>query len=312
LQRKARERHAEAMARGNKPFVGSIVALPTPFRGGSIDECALAQDIVFHIENGTQGLVVGGSTGEAASLNMAERQVLWSRAIEAVSGRIPVLLGVGAPSTSATLDLARAAVAAGADGLLAVTPYYTVPDARGLIAHFSALAEAHPDTPILLYNVPGRTGCDLKPATAHELADRYDNIVGIKECTRSIPRIQALMGNANLAVYAGDDLALFDFMRHGAQGAITVTGNVLPTETAELIGLASINPNAKRVADLESLLAPVIAALSLGPNPTPVKAAMEMARNYPGELRLPLLTAEPALRDRIRTAIAAHVSLQPV
>ncbi|MBL4771868.1 MAG: 4-hydroxy-tetrahydrodipicolinate synthase [Planctomycetes bacterium] len=298
------------MARGNNPFVGSIVALPTPFRGGSIDESALAQDIDFHIENGTQGLVVGGSTGEAASLSMEERHVLWSRAIGHVDGRVPVLLGIGAPSTSATLDLARAAVAEGADGLLAVTPYYTVPDARGLIAHYSALAEAHPNTPILLYNVPNRTGCDLQPSTVHELADRYENIVGIKECTRSIPRIQALMGNPNLAVYAGDDLALFDFMRHGAQGAITVTGNLLPAETAELIGLASINPNNKRVETLEKLLAPVIAALSLGPNPTPIKAALEMARGYPAELRLPLLSAEPALRDRIRAAIASHVSLQ--
>ncbi len=299
------------MARGNNAFVGSIVALPTPFRGGIIDEGALAQDIDFHIEHGTQGLVIGGSTGEAASLNIAERHVLWSRAIDSVNGRVPVLLGVGAPSTSATLELAHAAVAEGADGLLAVTPYYTVPDARGQVAHFSALAEAHPNTPILLYNVPARTGCDMSADTAHELANKYENIVGIKECTRSIPRIQALMGNPNLAVYAGDDLALFDFMSHGAQGAITVTGNVLPAETAELIGLAAINPNAKRVGDLEAILAPVIAALSLGPNPTPVKAALEMARGYPGELRLPLLTAEPALRDRIRAAIAAHVDLQP-
>jgi 4-hydroxy-tetrahydrodipicolinate synthase len=299
------------MARGNNPFVGSIVALPTPFRGGSIDENALAQDIDFHIENGTQGLVIGGSTGEAASLNMAERQVLWSRAIEAARGRVPILLGVGAPSTRATLELASEAAATGADGFLAVTPYYTVPDARGQIAHYSALAEAHPTTPILLYNVPSRTGCDMAPATAHQLADRHANIVGIKECSRSIPRIQALMGNPNLAVYAGDDLALFDFMRLGALGAIHVTGNLLPAQFAEFIGLAAINPHDKRVAALESQLAPVIAALSLGPNPTPIKAALEMARGYPGELRLPLLSAEPALRDRIRTAIAAHVNLQP-
>ncbi len=300
------------MARGNNPFVGSIVALPTPFRGGSIDEVALVQDINFHIENGTQGLVIGGSTGEAASLNKGERHVLWSRAIAATAGRVPVLLGVGAPSTSATLELARAAVSEGADGILAVTPYYTVPDARGLVAHFSALAEAHSHTPILLYNVPSRTGCDMQASTVHTLADRYENIVGIKECTRSVPRIQSLMGNQNLAVYAGDDLALFDFMRAGARGAITVTGNLLPAETAEFIGLASINPNNKRVETLEKMLAPVIAALSLGPNPTPIKAALEMARGYPGELRLPLLTAEPALKDRIRAAIASHVSLQLV
>ncbi len=216
------------MARGNNPFVGSIVALPTPFRGGRIDEVALAQDVDFHIEHGTQGLVIGGSTGEAASLSKSERHVLWSRAIAAADGRVPILLGVGAPSTNGTLELARAAVSEGADGLLAVTPYYTVPDARGQIAHYSALAEAHSHTPIILYNVPGRTGCDMQAATAHTLADRHKNIIGIKECTRSIPRIQALMGNPNLAVYAGDDLALFDFMRAGAQGAITVTGNLLP------------------------------------------------------------------------------------
>ncbi len=290
--------------------MGSIVALPTPFRGGSIDEVALVQDIEFHIKHGTQGLVIGGSTGEAASLSKGERHVLWSRAIAAADGRVPVLLGVGAPSTSATLELARAAVSEGADGLLAVTPYYTVPDARGQSAHFSALAQAHSHTPIVLYNVPGRTGCDMQATTVHKLADRHENIIGIKECTRSIPRIQSLMGNPNLAVYAGDDLALFDFMRAGAQGAITVTGNLLPRETAELIGLVSINPNNKRVEILGKLLAPVIAALSLSPNPIPIKAALEMARGYPGELRLPLLEAEPALKDRIRAAIASHVSLQ--
>ncbi|MCA9003317.1 MAG: 4-hydroxy-tetrahydrodipicolinate synthase, partial [Planctomycetes bacterium] len=266
--------------------MGSIVALPTPFRGGDIDSDALAQDIEFHIASGTQGVVIGGSTGEAASLNLAEKRTLWNHAVRCVAGRIPVLLGVGAPSTAATLELASEAATAGADGFLAVTPYYTKPDARGLVAHYSALAEAHPNTPILLYNVPSRTGCDMQPATVHHLADRHANIVGIKECTRSIPRIQALMGNPNLAVYAGEDLALFDFMRHGALGAIHVTGNLLPAETAELIGLASITPHDRRVATLEKVLAPIMAVLSLGPNPTAIKAALSMARDYPGELRL--------------------------
>ncbi|HPF13445.1 MAG: 4-hydroxy-tetrahydrodipicolinate synthase [Planctomycetes bacterium] len=295
------------MGRGNKqhPFAGSITALPTPIRNGQLDEATLRADIEFHVTGGSQGLVLTGSTGESASMSLAERRQIWSLGVDQVDGRIPILAGVGAPSTQASLEMAQVAVQVGVQGLLAVTPYYTVPDARGQVAHFEALAKAQPHTPILLYNVPTRTGCDMAPATAHALANSVENIVGIKEASRSLARIDALCGNPNLDVFAGDDLAMVDFLRRGAVGAITVIGNLMPREVAELVGLAAINPSDRRVEQLETSLAPLMACLTLGPNPTPLKAALELQRGYPGELRLPLMPAESGLRDRLRVALTA-------
>ena len=285
-------------------FFGSITALPTPIRKGQLCETTLREDVEWHCRQGSQGLLVTGSTGEAASMSLDERRVVWGLAVDQAAGRLPVLAGIGAPSTEACVEMAQAAVRIGVDGLLAVTPYYTVPDARGQWAHFERLAKSLPETPIILYNVPARTGCDMEPRTVFGLAKTFDNIVGVKEATRSIARIEELCREPNLAVFAGDDLAMVDFLRRGAAGAITVVGNLLPQHTAELVGLASINPADKRVEELEQQLAPLVASLSLAPNPTALKAAMAFQRDYPSELRLPLVPAEPALVERLRVALA--------
>jgi len=298
------------MGRGNTKqkwghrFFGSITALPTPIRNGRLCEESLRADIEWHCGQGSQGLLVTGSTGEAASMTLEERRTVWGLAIDQAAGRLPILAGIGAPSTRASLEMAEAAVRIGVQGLLAVTPYYTVPDARGQKAHFSALAKHLPETRILLYNVPTRTGCDMQPKTVFELAETHANIVGIKEASRSIARIDALCREPGLNVFAGDDLHLVDFLRRGAVGAITVIGNLLPRQTAELVGLAAINPADKRVETLEAALAPLMATLCMAPNPTALKAAMHIQRDYPSELRLPLVPAESGLCDRLRVALA--------
>ncbi len=303
-------RHALPMGRGKQNqsnshrFWGSITALPTPIHQGRLCEKSLRADVEWHCTQGSQGLLVTGSTGEAASMSLEERRMVWGFAVDQAAGRLPILAGVGAPSTEACVEMAQAAVRIGVDGLLAVTPFYTVPDARGQWAHFERLAKSLPETPIVLYNVPARTGCNMELRTITELANSFHNIVGIKEATRSIARIDALCRESGLDVFAGDDLAMVDFLRRGAAGAITVIGNLLPRQTAELIGLASINPSDDRVEALETALAPLVATLSLAPNPTALKAAMSFQRDYPSELRLPLVPAEPALCERLRVALA--------
>ncbi|MEZ6003806.1 MAG: 4-hydroxy-tetrahydrodipicolinate synthase [Planctomycetota bacterium] len=300
------------MGRGKRtqPFAGSFVALPTPIRSGRLDEATLRADIETHIGRGTQGLVLTGSTGESALMSLEERRTVWGIGVDQVAGRLPILAGVGAPSTDESVRMAESAARVGVDGLLAVTPYYSVPETRGQIAHYAALAQALPQTRIVLYNVPKRTGCDLKPETVAQLAEQHANIVGIKESTRSIARIEALCRIPRLAVFAGEDLAIVDFLRRGAAGAISVIGNLLPRETAELIGLTALNPADPRVETLESRLAPLMACLTLAPNPSALKAALHIQRGYPEELRLPLVPVEPALRERLELALAAFQSVE--
>lgn len=292
-----------------KGIAGSLVALPTPFRAGQIDRIAFAAQIDRHVRSGTSGIVVAGTTGEAATLTEEEKTQLFVSAVRAASGRLSVVAGVGTQDTRATLRLASAAARAGVDAVLAVTPYYNRPSPAGLRAHYGALAQAIPELPVVLYNVPARTGCDLVPELAAEIASDNANVVAIKEATTSLRRIEALRAIDGLDVLCGEDALLFDFLARGAAGAVSVVGNVAPGPTAELIGLAALDPYTPRMRELESELAPLIRALQIETNPAPLKVLLNEISGFPEELRLPLVGVTDDTRQAILAAYTGSLAL---
>ncbi len=269
-------------------FRGSFVALATPFRNGAIDYTAFSGLVERQISAGSHGLVVAGTTGESATLEPSEYRALIEFTRGAVRGRRPVLIGVGTNATRETERRAQIAESAGADGLLVVTPYYNRPGQRGLQAHFARVARAT-RLPIVLYNIPKRTGCDLEPDTAAALAATHPNIVAIKETVCTKERFGALIG-AGLAVFTGEDGFLADGMQWGASGAISVIGNLRPAQTAELVRCAAPDGDHDRAAALVEELAPLVDALGLESNPAPLKHALAALGLTTGELRLPLVS----------------------
>jgi len=273
---------------------GSFVALPTPFRGGEIDLAALERLIEWHVARGTDGLVIAGTTGESATLSDGERCALFDAAAGIARGRLPLIAGVGTNATRQSVELARHATTAGYRGLLAVTPYYNRPGHRGLVLHYAAIAEASA-VPLVLYNVPSRTGCDLQPETVAEVAARFPHVVAVKEALPSLERVRRLIAETPCAVICGDDASVADFMALGAVGVIGVVNNVVPSETAELVRAAvPKGGDSVRAAELVEFLAPLCRDLFLESNPVPVKAALGMMRLCGDEVRLPLapLSAE--------------------
>jgi len=287
-------------------FKGSIVALITPMsEAGELDDDALTRLIDFHVEAGTAGIVAVGTTGESATLDEDEHCAVIARAVEIAAGRIPVIAGTGANATSEAIRLTRCARDAGADAALLVTPYYNKPTQRGLIAHYRAVAEAV-DIPQILYNVPGRTACDLLPETAGELA-AVDNIVGIKEATADLDRVErlrALCGD-DFALYSGDDATGCEFMLRGGDGVISVTSNCAPRAMAQMCA-AALRGDRDEAERLNRQLDGLHHALFLESNPIPVKWAMHaMGLAKPG-IRLPLTwlseDKQPVLRRAMEQA----------
>lgn len=291
---------------------GSLVALPTPFRSGQVDELQFISEIERQARSGTRGVVVAGTTGESATLSEDEKIRLFITAVRAADGRLAVIAGVGTADTLSTLRLAKAAKRAGVDAVLAVTPYYNRPSPAGLRAHYDALAEAIPGLPIVLYNVPARTGCNLSVELATDLAARHDNIVALKDATTSLERIDALAAIPDLDLLCGEDSLLFEFLARGATGAISVVGNVAPDKTAELIGLAALDPHAPRMRELERELSALIHALHLETNPAPVKVMLNELVGFPEELRLPLMGVTAESRDLILQTLATVKETAPV
>ncbi|HVS11609.1 MAG TPA: 4-hydroxy-tetrahydrodipicolinate synthase [Planctomycetota bacterium] len=280
------------------PFSGSYVALPTPFRGDAVDLESFRALIDFHVERRSDGLVAVGTSGEAATLSDYERRSVIEAAVEHSAGRLPVIAGVGTNSTRVTLELARFAEKAGADGALAVTPYYNKPTPKGLLGHYGALAEACA-LPIVLYNVPSRTGCDLKPATVAELRRRHANVVAIKEASNSVGRARELLAISDIALIAGEDGLIAELMSLGAAGVIGVVANIAPSEVAELCRVARPGGDAARTAELVAWLSPLVRDLFIESNPIPMKAALAAMGLCSEEVRLPLATLEDASRERL-------------
>lgn len=272
---------------------GSITALATPFdRHGGVDTDAFGRLLDAQLAAGSSAVVVGGSTGEAAALEQGEYRSLLAFTVHRVAGRIPVLAGTGHSSTARTIATTRLAADVGADAALVVTPPYVRPTPAGLVAHYTAVAEEG-GLPVVLYNVPPRTGCDMQPETVAQLAG-HPRIIGIKEAVADAGRLQALLAlrGDGFAVLGGDDATAARAMLAGAAGAVTVAGNVVPAAFARLAALARAGDEPGAAA-LDARLAPLFAFLSCEPNPIPVKALLNRAGIGTG-VRLPLLPLSSA------------------
>ncbi|CAD6875769.1 4-hydroxy-tetrahydrodipicolinate synthase [Methylomonas fluvii] len=267
---------------------GSIVALVTPMmEDGAVDEASLKRLVEFHIEQGTDALVAVGTTGESATLDEDEHCAVIKLIVDCVGGRIPVIAGTGANCTREAIHLTQKAKQAGADACLLVTPYYNKPTQEGLYLHYKAIAEAV-DIPQILYNVPGRTACDLLPETVGRLA-KIDNIVGVKEATGKLERVKQIrdLTGGDFALYTGDDATSCEFCLLGGNGSITVTGNVAPKLVHEMLAAAMAGDRATAEA-IDAKLTGLHSSLFIQSNPIPVKwAVAEMGLMGQG-IRLPL------------------------
>lgn len=269
-------------------FSGSIVAIVTPMHAdGAVDWETLRNLVDWHVEQGTNAIVAVGTTGESATLGFEEHDLVIREIIKAAGGRIPVIAGTGANATKEAIRLTRGAQADGADACLLVTPYYNKPTQEGLYQHFKAIAEAV-DIDQILYNVPGRTACDMLPETVERLS-HIDNIVGIKEASGSLDRIQALLDRCDdgFLVFSGDDATACESMLLGGNGDISVTANVQPKKMAEMCdaALAGNTVEARRINDE---LMPLHQDLFIEANPIPVKWALEQMGKIGSGIRLPM------------------------
>jgi 4-hydroxy-tetrahydrodipicolinate synthase len=285
-------------------FRGSWVALITPMiAAGEIDYISLKRLVDFHLQNGTQGLVIMGTTGEAATISFAEQLQVIAAVCEQVQGRIAVVAGNGANATAEAVTRTQALSKLPIDGFLTVTPFYNKPTQKGMVLHFNAVAAAT-DKPVLLYNVPGRTGVDLLPETVAELA-KTTNIVGIKEATGSMTRLAELkqLCPADFMLLSGDDASACEFMLQGGHGVISVTTNVAPKAMAELCQAALSGERAQADAADKPLRA-LHHDLFIEANPIPTKWALKrMALISSDIMRLPLTQLEPIHRVVIEQAL---------
>jgi len=279
-------------------FTGSLVAIVTPFRQGTVDERALAELIEWQIANGTNGIVPCGTTGESATLSHSEHNRVIELTVEVVHRRVPVIAGTGSNSTAEAITLTKHAKQAGADGALLITPYYNKPTQEGLYRHYTAVAEAV-DLPIILYNIPGRTGVNMLPSTIARLS-AIKTIVGVKEGSGSVQQASDIvqMCGDRLTVLAGDDSLTLPMMAVGAKGVITVTANIMPMEMAGLVK-AFASGRIDEARGIHFKLSPLFAALFYETNPIPVKEALGLMRKIDPELRLPLCPMAQDTREKL-------------
>ncbi len=287
-------------------FQGSMVALVTPMHpDGSIDHESLERLVSFHIECGTDAIVVTGTTGESATLDEKEHCALIKEVVDLAAGRCPIIAGTGANCTREAISLTRCAKGAGADAALLVTPYYNKPTQEGLYLHYKAVAEAV-DIPQILYNVPGRTACDMSNDTVVRLS-AIDNIVGIKDATGDMTRGAELINATpdDFEVYSGDDGTTLELIALGGRGCISVTANIAPKEMHEMCS-AALSGDMDQANSINAGLLPLHHSLFVEANPIPVKWALEQMGKIPAGIRLPLTplaeASQPKLRDAMKAA----------
>lgn len=288
------------------PFGRVVTAMVTPFApDGSVD-LALAGRLADHlVRHGSDGLVLCGTTGESPTLSWAEQHALFAAVKEAVGGRAALLAGSGSNCTAEAVEATAEAAALGADGALVVVPYYNRPPQEGLEAHFRAVAAAAPGLPLMLYNIPGRTGCSLDPETSARLLD-LPNVVAYKAAsgtTEEVSRLRLLCGE-RLAIYSGDDALTLPMLAVGAVGVVSVASHVAGPQIRELIQAFLAGDHTLALARHEALL-PLLQALFCTSNPIPVKAALELGGWPVGAPRLPLLSADSTVRERLSSILAA-------
>jgi len=287
-------------------ITGSIVALVTPMHpDGAIDWSALARLIEYHIESGTAGLGVVGTTGESPTLTVPEHCEVIRFAVEQAGGRIPVVAGTGGNSTHEAIELTVSAAEAGADYSLSVTPYYNKPTQQGLFEHFQAVARSV-NLPIILYNVPGRTGCDLLNDTVVKLS-QIDNIVAIKDATGDVARGAALIEAVpdGFAVFSGDDATALQLMRRGGQGNVSVTANIAARDMADMCNLA-LTGEWEAAAEIDARLSELNNLLFIEANPIPVKWTMAQRGMIEKGIRLPLTTLSEPCRGDLERALETY------
>lgn len=283
-------------------FSGAFTALVTPFKNGSVDEKAYRNFIEWQIDQGIHGLVPCGTTGESATLTHEEHERVIEICIDQAKGRVPVLAGAGSNSTMEAISLTRFAKKAGADGALLITPYYNKPTQEGLFLHFKAVAEAV-DFPIVLYNVPGRTGCNMLPPTVARLAN-LPHIAGIKEATGNLTQVSDVLEQcpASFSVLSGDDFTALSLMQLGGTGVISVTSNIAPAKMAAMYEAQKAG-DVVTARKLHFELAPISRAMFMETNPIPVKTALALMDKMDLEFRLPLCPMQAANAEKLQATL---------
>ena len=286
-------------------FRGAIVAIVTPFKNGKVDEAALRKLVEFQIKNGTDGIVPCGTTGESSTLSHEEHDRVIEVVIDAAKKRVPVIAGTGSNSTAEAIRLTRHAYKAGADGALMVCPYYNRPTQEGLYQHYKAVAEAVP-IPIIVYNIPGRTGVNINPDTLARLA-KIKNIIGVKEASGSIKQMSDVIHlcGPKFDVLSGDDLFTLPLMAMGGHGVISVISNVAPADMAAMVDAFAAG-DLKKARTLHYKMTPLIDALFVETNPTPVKAALAMMKKISYEVRLPLYKLSDANYEKLKKIVGSY------
>jgi 4-hydroxy-tetrahydrodipicolinate synthase len=284
-------------------FTGSIVALVTPFKDGKVDWESLEGLVSFHLNNGTHGIVPCGTTGESATVSHQEHDDIIRTVIKAVKKRVPVIAGPGSNSTEEAVRLTREAEKSGADGALIISPYYNRPTQEGIYQHYKKVASAV-GIPIIVYNIPGRTGSKIEPETLARLSEN-NNIAGVKEATGSVDQaidVIRLCGD-RLAVYSGEDSLIFSLMALGGKGVISTVANVAPKETSQLAE-ACLKDTWEKGRDLQFKLMPLIRSIFIETNPIPVKTALSLMGKCTGDLRLPLTPMAEGNLKKLRSAMS--------
>jgi len=284
-------------------FTGSMVALVTPFKDGKVDWEALESLVDFHIRSGTHGVVPCGTTGESATLTHQEHDDVIKAVIKAVKKKVPVIAGTGSNSTEEAIRLTREAEKSGADGALLISPYYNRPTQEGIYLHYKKVA-SEVGIPLIVYNIPARTGSKIEPETLARLAE-INNIVGVKEATGSVDQaidVIRLCGD-RLAVYSGEDSLTFSLMALGGKGVISTVANVVPREMSELAG-ACLKGEWEKGRELQLKLVPLIRAVFVETNPIPIKTALSLMGKCRADLRLPLTAMAEGNLRKLRQTMA--------
>ena len=285
-------------------FTGMLVALVTPFKNGQVDYAAIERLVDWHVEQGTDGLVPVGTTGESPTVDVEEHQKILQTVVERAAGRIPVVAGTGANATAEAIHLTRYAKDIGADGSLQVCPYYNKPTQEGLYRHFAAIAEAV-DLPMVLYNIPGRTGVSLAPGTIARLA-QLPQVVGVKESTGSMDQASEILAQCDLVVLSGDDSLTLPLMAVGAQGVISVVGNLVPKDVKRLTD-AMLAGDVATAQEAHRRLFPLCRAMFIETNPIPIKTAMKMVGLLESdEKRLPMTDLAPEHAEALKEALEEY------
>jgi len=283
-------------------FTGSLSAIVTPFNDGAIDEVALRNLIEWQIGAGIQGIVPCGSTGESATLSHAEHEQVIKIAIEQTRKRVPVVAGTGSNSTAEAIRLTAAAREMGADAALLISPYYNKPTQEGIYKHYKMIAQSV-DLPMIIYNIPGRTGSNIMPDTMARLCE-VRNIVGVKEASGSMDQISDIsrLCGDRMTILSGDDSMTLPLMALGARGVISVITNVIPSEMVGMVS-AALEGNYTRAREIHYRMLPLMRALFIETNPIPVKHAMPLLKKCSAEVRMPLTPMSPAAADKLKAVM---------